>query len=219
MNVLLLFTHSFPYTLEEKTFLEPELKYLSQAFDKVIIIPRNVKGDCLLELPENVSVSHHEIYFPYNRLNVLIKNIPLLIRIIFYELYFSKNRLQYIKNGWKMLQHLLLVISNAYRLKKTIEEECDQTDSIVCYSYWFAIWGDILPILKLKSSLIKKVVSRAHGYDVYEFQRKGRFFPFRSFNLSVLDQIYCISENGRNYMASSYSKFSEKIKLSRLGVD
>jgi len=62
------------------------------------------------------------------------------------------------------------------------------------------------------------LVSRAHGYDLYEYRNKLNYLPLRETILSKLDRIYCCSKNGQIYLKEKYPIYQEKIAFSYLGT-
>lgn len=83
-------------------------------------------------------------------------------------------------------------------------------------SYWLNECAFALTELKKKYPHIK-VVSRGHGYDVFE---ERCYMPFRKEILSGLDQIFLINRASQDYFEKQYGAWldTSKIKISHLGV-
>ncbi|MCX6056690.1 MAG: hypothetical protein NTW69_00850, partial [Chloroflexi bacterium] len=82
--ILVLFTASYPFDVAiEQTFLNEEIKYLADSFERVVLVPRKCIGT-RLSVPYNVEVV--EDYFSFlesaNRLSVVMRVLasPLFYR-------------------------------------------------------------------------------------------------------------------------------------------
>jgi glycosyltransferase involved in cell wall biosynthesis len=63
----------------------------------------------------------------------------------------------------------------------------------------------------------KVMVSRCHGFDLYEERHEHGYIPFRKKQLKFLKHIFPISINGEKYLRKKYPKFTSKVKVQRLG--
>ncbi len=64
------------------------------------------------------------------------------------------------------------------RLKKIIVSRSVSLDSTLFYTYWCTSASLGLCLLKNEFPNIK-VVSRIHGYDLYDYQHKTNYIPFQ----------------------------------------
>lgn len=91
------------------------------------------------------------------------------------------------------------------------------------YSYWLSRGAYAISYYKnqnYKKNLIIKIISRAHGYDLYEERNSLNYLPFRKYINNNLDKIYFISENGKKYFEEKYRFDSvNKYFISRLGTE
>jgi len=216
-KTLLLFTETFPYNTAE-VFLETEIIYLAQHFEKIMVFPLYYKDpEKTFKVPDNVFVQHFDAFAPYSRPKTLFANLFTVLTIFSFQLIHSKNRLAYLKNLRKHLENLLHKISNARRLSVYLNLKA--SSSTLCYVYWFNQWTLITSLLKNK---FKKtfLLNRGHGSDIYEYAHKepGFFFPFRSFQLKQINTIATISEHGKNYIKSTRPTYKGNFTVSRLGV-
>lgn len=202
-----LFTYSFPFG-EGETFLEFELEILSsfQELD-ITLIPRVVKGE-MRDLPKNVSIDlsyaefvkqNHE-----SKIYPVFKNIIPIIAGVIRKRSFSLSAIQDIAAFVHYGQNL-----SRWAKKNLIE-------SALYYTYWFDVESYGLMLLRKDSPVELKLISRAHGFDIYEDRRLHKFIPFRKEVLSEINSIFCISNDGKNYLKEKFD--SGKAKLSRLGV-
>jgi glycosyltransferase involved in cell wall biosynthesis len=107
-------------------------------------------------------------------------------------------------------------LSKATCIAKKLES-FDNNEGYIFYSYWLDEKALALALLKKKNPFIK-VVSRAHGWDVYEERHPNNYLPFRNLMGKNLDSVYSISQNGNSYLLNRYPAFKEKLQTSRLGT-
>lgn len=95
---------------------------------------------------------------------------------------------------------------------------CRLTEKIVVYSYWMEAHAVIASLLKNKYRNVK-IISRCHGYDLYEYRHESRYIPFRQKVLNDIDLIVPISQDGKEYIVNTYgNKYAEKVQVCRLGT-
>ena len=86
------------------------------------------------------------------------------------------------------------------------------------YSYWFYYHAEAA--ILLKERLGGKCFSRAHGYDLYEYNRKGNYLPFRWYLLKNIDRVFPCSVMGAEYLTKKFSgAFRRKIIPCYLGTE
>lgn len=212
---LILFTSAFPYG-EGEQFIETEIRVLAESFDHILIYPLSVNGNPR-PLPLNATVVVPELYRPHNRLKTLIKNIVPVTCIYVWQLAHSRQKAHYVKNFRHWLTYLLNRFNDADWLSASLKDK--QDSSTIIYSYWFNLWATMLSIIKLKEGKSFGFITRIHGGDFDEAQKKDGIFPFREFELKQVKTIYAVSQFGISYMKERYSNLQFTIQLSRLGVN
>jgi len=215
MQEINIFTYAFPYGKSEQ-FLYEELLVLSKTFDKINLFPAKFSEKSIIwDLPKNVFIYHFE-----NKDGVSSpkKNIPLLLKAFSSEWKHGKYFSRYLFGFRHYVAHLSNANSQSENLLAFLKNSAINLNSVF-YTYWFDDWTYKLAILKEKKQ-IKKLVTRIHGGDVYEYQHaeKDFFFPFRNFQLSFIDKIFPISQDGLDHLKKKYPSSSLKLKLSRLGT-
>lgn len=220
MKRLYLLTNSFPYGKGEKSFILPELNYLKDNYDITILSLASEleKSDVSLKtgLSNNICVKNLDRTIPP------VKKILLFLFSHFHiELWREyarivrgkKNR---IKNMYFAAAFYVYGLHFFYQLKSM---KADWEKGTIFYSYWYSYQALSLVMLKKKYSDIK-IITRAHGYDLYnENTTSGRQF-FKNYMNKKLDAIFFISEEGRRYYKNNFSngKELEIYRVSRLGV-
>lgn len=207
---------SYPYE-KEQTFIEPELKYLVAAFDRVIVLPRLGGGDRVSE-PEGVEVIEDFVRTQRG----FFGSFRIAWRALFTGL-FWKEAIRYPLSLLhpRALARLVVTAGTAGRLKDWLVRwiasgEADP-DRLVLYSYW-------LGPATLGAGLVKdrypgiRLISRAHGADVYEHRKTPPYFPCREEYIRRTDRIYSVSEAGRRHLAEQYPKYADRMRTAYLGV-
>lgn len=206
MTTLCLYTASFPYGLGEQ-FIETEIKYLVQSFQRVVIIPTSITGK-QRTLPPGVEVL--QPYFEgYTTTKGLFSIGRWFLSCFAEELKHPRKKL--------MISSLLRIGYKAKVLHQFLKQHEILTNTIH-YTYWLDEQSTILSVLKSKGQ-IKGYISRAHGFDLYYERRKEGFIPFRNFQLKQISRLYLISQNGLDYMCAKFPQYRNKYKLSYLGIE
>ena len=212
MGELVLFTNKFPY-LGGESFLEGELPFLLQAFDKVHIYPREI-GDCFYaDMPENVVVQKPIVPNPV-KIRSLVKNHwRWMLKWLFSELIWAPHRLQFLIDFHFQWNRFVGLVQESVALNNVLHTN----DSGVYYSYWFNEWATLLAMCR-EQGLKGKLVARMHGYDYDEKQNSRGYFAFRRSELKAFDSVHQISQYGLNHVKKQYPWY-DKFHLNRLGVN
>lgn len=223
-NCLILITSSYPY-LTQESFIESEIPFDAAAFDKVITLAVDVGKNApkMRAVPENVDSF----------------NVSVTSKKLGRGLSKVKGVFNYIKGtdydesdaeADTVAKKLFLgyFVARAERefvlcMDKLKEYDFSEYDSVTVYSYWFFV--SALIGVKIKEEVKKqcgkvKLVSRAHGYDVYESRDVNRlnYLPLRAYLLNKFDAVYVCSENGRDHIRQRYPVFANKVHKSYLGT-
>lgn len=97
------------------------------------------------------------------------------------------------------------------------KEKIDLSKSLI-YGFWFNdyIFGSLL----LKKKFPKcKVVSGAHGHDLYNERRISNRIPFRSLSMEIIDFVVPDSTEGEEYLMKTNPKFTYKISKLNSGIE
>jgi glycosyltransferase involved in cell wall biosynthesis len=199
---------------KRESFFEKELPYLSQAFDKVYVIPLYPDGSNLLNSEKNIEVLDFNFFQPCNRIRVLLSNLLPIARIWFFELARTHHKGFYIRKFRTNLNDLIYKFSASEKLEALVRK--DINTETVFYSYWFMQWMTALSMIKLKHPDMK-IVSRVHGADYDEEQIK-RPLPFRYFQLSKVNRMFPVSAFAKKYLVKRFKLPAEKAEVSRLGL-
>ena len=205
---LFLFTANFPFGKSE-AFIENEIDILSKKFDKIFIFPLINQGEKRY-IPNNVDVVF--IKDDYKRKVVLKSDFRFIISVFLKEIF----RKPCFKNNLKKnYSYLLRMISKSYQLNHWILKH--NYTNVVYYSYWLDDWATILSVLKHKK-IIPDFVSRAHGFDLYDYRIKSKKIKYRKFQLENVKNVFTVSKDGEAYLKQKFPKFSKKVMHNYLGT-
>ncbi len=213
--ILLIFTNTYPYdTVGEQTFLTGEIKILQKYFERIVLVP-NEKHKNLLPLPQGV-----EANLEFSGNFTLAKRFS-----AFLFTFFSNDLWREIKDrlpeslSLGYLKKIFFFISGARLTQKWMSDwlkrEKISASDVVCYAYWFTEIAMGLGWAKKKHPSLR-VISRAHGYDLYEELYKP--WPLRLQSISLLDGLFADSDIGANYLLEKYPQFKDKYASALLGV-
>lgn len=217
MSSLLFITDKYPYGSGE-AFISDELKR-TETFSRIFIAPVGVyeKRD-LRELPCKES---ELIDIGIERLNIAERLFLLVRSVVSIEVW---REIMLLLRTTRFNLHNLVFLFNTYsyslkryrQLCKWIAQHDINMNDTVIQSYWLHVPADVA--VRLARKFKCKVASRCHRCDVYEDENQNHYIPFRSYLLTNLDAVYCISNDAIDYLSKTYPAYRDKYKLSRLGT-
>ncbi len=215
---LILFTESYPYILGgEQNFLEVEAGYLSSTFERVLIVPQRLAGDLLKKLPPvDVDISYARLISSYGPIRTLLLGI---FSWLFLQDILDRPSLLLFPVALKRLAFCAGRAKLTYRwLKKWLNAQGSDGSDCLLYTYWFdqaAVGG---ALVKQEFPGVK-LVSRAHGYDIYDDEYyRPVYWPCRRFVFSQLNHLFPASKNGADYLKNRYRPFISNCDHAHLGV-
>ena len=201
-------------------FFNNELNYLVKYFDKVIVVSYPYRKEV------NRLATQEKI--------ILYEVKPKLFKTILKGRFFNwlfdadtikeiRNEFSFSKQGFKKLMYIFYYGLFYCEAKQYIDKEVlsNQEDNIFLYSFWLTRGAyTIANYKKNDRANIRKLISRAHGYDLYIERNSMNYLPFRGFINNNLDAIYFISGDGLNYFNKNYKcdRLCSKKYISRLGT-
>ena len=215
--ILILFTASYPFDVAvEQTFLNNEVVHLARNFEKVILVPRRCHGT-RLSVPDNVEVAEDYSSFLESASRLFLAwrvfTSPLFHRDLF-------------AHPWLLfhppsLGRLFAFLGGAQLTKQWVENWLGRTKTdvkqCIFYTYWFDQGAMGIGLTKrLHPDL--KLVSRAHGYDLYEERYSPPYWPGRPASFEVVDALFADSDAGVDYLKKRYPTFSSRFDVAFLGV-
>lgn len=222
MKNLILLANEFPYGNWEP-YLETEVNYYDK-FDNVLI--------CSLQTRKEHMNTFRKIKSDKIRFS-LVKYAPKAIYFLnsiknIFDVNFYKETFKLIKNRkftLKRFINLCVFISRSHYeankiiayLKNSNLFNLYKNSETIIYSYRFEYQPYVAFLMKKKLKNCN-IISRAHGFDLYEERRNTKYIPLREFLINSVDYVLPISNHGKNYINNSYNVLKNNIKVFRLGV-
>ncbi len=222
---LVLFTQFFPFSkVVEYGFLKQEMPFLSKSFDRVVIVPQNITGEKVNIGFENIEINTglythlQELKFNKKHRPAFLLELIRFINYYFIEIILNPTLLFNFRKRRRIRSHYLESIMIYSWLKKFIVDEEINISKTIFYTYWFDKQTNALVFLKKKIPELN-IVTRAHGYDLFEERHLFNYIPFRANLIKKIDLIFPCMQAGTAYLLKKYRLPVHKIKTSYLGVD
>ena len=173
---LVLITAEYPFGRQE-TFIENEITFLAEAFDRIIVLPKSTPGSPRT-MPSNCVIG--TLYGSNHRSIGWRTLCQECFRVMGH---WAKLKIAY--RSWQSINKRLTQISTS---TKCILGE------LVYYSYWLDEGAMAVAFLAQRDGAFS--ISRAHGWDVYPVRHPHKYLPYRSY-LTNSDLVVCpISKHG-----------------------
>jgi len=210
---LVILTLEYPYGNGE-SFLANELDFYSKQNIKVYLVPLKTQG-LPRSIPSGITLVADATKQPgWGKifLEVIGRDWFWKEAIKSFGLFFFKSsRTSFLF----FLKAAFLQRDNLLRMKS--KNWIDPTDTVL-YSYWLGgLTGGAISFNQ-QSARAYKIVSRAHGGDVYDYRYKPAYLPFREFVLKNIDRIATVSQDGAAYLKAKYPLYQDKITCFYLGT-
>jgi colanic acid/amylovoran biosynthesis glycosyltransferase len=186
-------------------FIGNEIRFLEKYFE-IQVAPLLISSSPL-KICENIKIDHSlnaEI-----KKNKFLRAFQVLSSFKFYSEILAAIKLNRIPNLISIIHFVDLFVSTNKWIKK--QEIINKYD--VIYTYWLSAVTSAFSGQKLKPLII----SRVHGYDIYEERYKSNYIVGIRNTLQNLDVLYTISNHAIKYINSNYNHKC-KLVLARLGV-
>ncbi len=211
-------TDSFPFDgAKEETFLITEISLLLKSFEHITLVPIRKKGN-IIEISDVITVDESLSKIRSS----IIGYVSLFINALIFP-YFWKELIAWPGIVFKLnaLQRLIYYsgVNNKTSkwFKRLIRKNKIDFEKTIFYTYWYGISTLGISIHKQKYPKLK-VITRAHGYDLYNYRYNPPYIPFQKACLQNLKKVFFISNNGKKYFLSKYPNFSHIFETERLGV-
>lgn len=212
MIKLLLVTSSFPYYPGEQ-FLETEVKYYDKNAN-LVILPLSYHENCR-ELPSGIKLDKSFI----DKTSSVFTKLHYLIKSTMSLLFYKEFSVQVGVN----LKRVRPFLSSMYGYQKYYDmfddyfKEKKDLESTIIYTYWNTEATYALQSLKKKYGYI--LVSRIHGFDIYQERRADCYMPLKHLFTDGIDKVFTITQSANEYLSKSYGFKDQTLELSRLGVN
>lgn len=216
--ILLLFTASYPFDKDaEQTFLQVEIKYLKKEFPRVILVPRRDQGN-RIPVPDGVELDLSYAGALHHIGPLIALRRSLFAPQFYQEIAASPWLLRHPGAMRRLLAFLLGARMTSAWVQDWLARNRAEAASCLFYTYWFdhAAYG--IGLARQRHPQLK-LVSRVHGYDLYEeYYYRPPYWPRRRAALGLVDRLYPDSQAGLDYLNARYPDFAAKYQAALLGV-
>lgn len=212
MSVLYFFTEYYPFgdeSMSEHAFLNNEINYLIDTFDHVVVVPTILPEPLPGETSFEVDTTLANLLKDKTKLEVF--SSALKSGFFYKELISSLKKLNNTFNLKKVLNYTGRSRLVRDWLKSKLVSKNLKLEETLFYTFWN---NEIT--LGISSVENTKVVSRAHGHDLYE--NYYGYLPCYKYNLKRLEKLFLVSQAAVNYLEEIYPDFTDKYKKQYLGV-
>lgn len=216
MSVLVFITDTYPLGgITEQAFIKPEIEPLAAAFDRVFIMPVNsgiLSGIFSAfpdqSLPANVTVSRTLLSAP----SAAAKAISLLHPRAIEALAADASHLPDLKALRHLMAFSAYVLHYRRKLARWIKQQHINIHDTVFYTFWFeAATAALATIPGLK------IITRAHGHDIYDFKPNFISPYWRRLSLRKIIGVRTASKSGADYIRHKFPQYAAKIASRFLG--
>jgi colanic acid/amylovoran biosynthesis glycosyltransferase len=214
---LLLFTGSYPFSVAaENTFLPQEIDVLSRYFESVTLIPTATGGSReSISTPNVVVDTSYAAFVASWPRRIAFALLAAIDPEFLAET--SANFGMFVRYPRALLRALRahVVARMTERWIRRRLSRIDGVDSLL-YTWWFD--GTTLGLARYGKTIGVPVITRAHGYDLYENRHNPPYIPFRAHGLANVTAVFSASRAGAVDLRTRYPAASEKTHVALLGV-
>lgn len=214
---IVVFTDFYPYaSVTEQVFVEPDIAALSTVFDKVYIVPLASSGS-LKDTSRwpNVIVDSTlaQSNFQHSR---LLKSCFFLNPYVLFQAVKDIAATRSLRDLAASCSFNLNTVSISFQIEKLLKKHGLSPRNTLLYTFWF--YNTTAAIGRLQGW---SIVSRAHGYEVYESGHSGVFISpvVRRRLLERVKAVYTVSYAARDYLRQRYRGYADKIHVRMLGTE
>ena len=204
MATLVVITSSYPLGgVTDPAFVGPEAEMLCREFDRVIFAPILDCGE-QLPLPTGAELSRALI----GRMSLTKRLKRLVAPSVWRHLWADRQSL----TSLRRVRASIATSVYALHYRDIIARMGLDFDDTIIYSFWFTA-----PVNGAALLPGAKIVTRAHGFDIYNRSDTFHSPSQRQEALSKLLKVYVASEDGAEYLRSRFPGYESTIEVARMG--
>lgn len=210
---IVILTNAYPF-LPGEQFFDDEIGYWLERHDaRITLMPAVAKGR-RRDIPPGVTVNTSLASGTWA--GRCIAMLQALVDGMFRReiAYLSESGKLGLRTALRALLHSSKVLQQARELNRYIAVH-GEIDVAYCY------WNDTqsyAALLAKANGWVRKVVSRAHGADLYEFRRPCDYMPLKRQFIRGYDRFFVLTPQAASYLQSTYGALPESVEISPLGV-
>lgn len=213
---LVLFSGSYPYAeAAESTFIGPELPHLAAAFDRVLLVPASVRGPRDTPTAE-VEVSQEYAALEPSRLTPRTLAAAAASPAFLREVVAHPETIGRPAAVARVARYAGCAARTGRFLPHLLARRAIDPARTLFYTYWLG--PATLGAGRFARRRGGRVVSRAHGVDLYHHRHDPPLMPFQRETLATLDALFLACDHARDYVRSRYDGALPPCEVHRLGV-
>lgn len=200
---LIILLDEYPFGVGEYPFIRTELEKLVERFEVCILsVSSSIEQKMIPD--QRISVYHCVRTFGIReKLETVVK--------FFFSVCGREETRRIIKAKKDIFAHFYDSVSYfgmADQLRKYVKKNHIADGNALIYSYWFNP-SCLAFLMDRKSYPDRKVISRIHGYDLYNERNLHNRQPFREYMDEAIDQLFFVADAGLEYYLAHWGKAEE----------
>ncbi len=219
---VLFLPESFPFNeTHEESFIVPEIPAMLRAFPNVTIAPEST-GGARMTIPSTIQVETGLADFLRLSMRQRVVKARLFARVLWSAPFWQDvihfpALLVKPRSLLRLIGHLTHAHATADWIEGWFTKTQQSSAPVLIYTFWFSATTTGALLVKRRHHNLR-VITRAHGIDLYSWRHPDDFLPARRWCLHQVDHVSCISEHGRSYLVTKYPFARQKVDVSRLGI-
>lgn len=200
---LIILFDEYPFEPGEYSFVRTELKRLVERFE-VHIVSVSSSAEQKMRLDERITLHHCMRKFGVK------EKMKALIRFLFSS-YGIGECIRILKSGQDMAGRFydaVVYYALAGQMRSYVKRNRIIAGDELIYSYWFNA-SCLAFLMEKKHHPDLRVISRIHGYDLYNERNPHNRQPFREYMDGAVDRLFFVADAGREYYLARWGKKEE----------
>lgn len=213
---LILLMNDYPYGIGEKSFINPEIPYLKERFELIIVSTSN-SNELTSEVDNEIKIFHIPIIFNLcEKIYYFVKFflIPECINEV-EEILASKVKVA------SRIRDSIGFFASADKLYIYLKKQgiINKEQINYIYSYW--CHSNCMALILYKNKYPKmKIITRLHGYDLYQERNFFGRQPFRTLLHKRIDRMVFVAEEARAYYLKTWDQLDPSLcEIYKLGIE
>ena len=212
---ILLITNGFPFGESERSFLGVEVEQLTQQFYLDVLAPDN--HESLLYPTDGLQRISRCIAGKSFRSCGISEILSCLFSPIVWKEFWQQTKQFHFRGFFRNYVKTVYAFHQARIVANQIMTLMEEDAIDILYTYWCST-NTLAALLVKKKYPLLKVITRFHGYDLYNERSKNSWQPFRSVISEKCDRLVFACEAGRDYYLAHWGeKWAEKSMVAYLG--
>ena len=192
---MILVTHGFPFNDSERSFLTEEVKLLEKEYDLTILAVGEQGSE--MKLVHSLSGRFRVVRFSFRQGRSLVRTVRSLT-----DKDAVKEMCSYLPN-LKKAKKVLGFVNRSGALEDAMERIVKKYGADIIYTFWCI--HETYAAIKLKKKYPHlRIVSRAHGYDLFKHRALGGIQPMHLCVADKADLLAFVSINGEKYFRREF---------------